>query len=218
MASQGTDEFLQADLIQILCHLESGHHRSPLCRKDSDDLLDVISSRVTFVQNSESCNKHMKSGKHSFHGFFLLHSESFILLNESEGLGLLDLRVSLMSHLERVKDRLCSLFVSDLFIFCIGYGVEKNGPCLVMILEGLLLSFCHLASGDSFSFSIFRMFIAFNDNIPSIYIKAKKKTFYSVLPVVKFLTIKDGRFCTVGIVFIFKRTSHLSFSHAPDRY
>src|ERR1044072_5246378 len=92
----------------------------------------------------------MKSGEHSFHRFFLLHSESFILLNESEGLGLLDLGVTLMSHLERIKDRLCSLFVSDLFIFCIGYGVEQNGSCLVMVLEGLLLVIRHLASGDSF--------------------------------------------------------------------
>src|ERR1044072_339658 len=116
--------------------------------------------------------------------------------------------VSFMSHLERIKDRLCGLFVSDLLIFCIGYGVEQNGSCLVVVVEGLLLHIRHLASGDSFSFSIFRMFIAFNDNIPEIYIIAKKKTFYSVLPVVKFLTIKDGRFCTVGVVFIFRRVSH----------
>src|ERR1044072_433742 len=126
--------------------------------------------------------------------------------------------VSFMSHLERIKDRLCSLFISDLLIFCIGYGVEQNGSCLVMILEGLLLGIRHLASGDSFSFSILRMFIAFNDYIPEIYIIAKKKTFYSVLPVIKFLTIKDGSFCTVVVVFILKRVSHLSFSHAPDRY
>src|ERR1044072_4240757 len=113
-----------------------------------------------------SCNKHLKPGKHSFHRFFLLHSEGFILLNESEGLGLLDLRVSLMSHLKRIKYRLCSLLISDLLIFCIGYGVEQNGPCLVMVLEGLLLVICHLASGDSFSFSILGMLIAFNDDIP----------------------------------------------------
>src|ERR1044072_8826013 len=113
-----------------------------------------------------------------------------------------------MSHLKRIKYRLCSLLISDLLIFCIRYGVEQNGPCLVMVFEGLLLVINHLASGDSFSFSILGMLIAFNDDIPEIYIKAKKKTFYPVLPVVKFLTIKDGRFCTVGIVFVFRRTSH----------
>src|ERR1044072_9466208 len=89
------------------------------------------------------------------------------------------------------------LVICFLLIFCIRYGVEQNGSCLVMIIEGLLLVISHLASGDSFSFSILGMLIAFNDDIPEIYIKAKKKTFYSVLPVVKFLTIKDGRFCTV---------------------
>src|ERR1044072_3452345 len=123
----------------------------------------MTSSRITFVQNSESCDKHLKSGKHSFHRFFLLHSESFILLNESEGLGLLDLSVAFMSHLERIKDRLCSLFVGYLLIFCIGYGIEQNGPCLVMIFECLLLGIHHLASGDNLSFSILGLFIAFND-------------------------------------------------------
>src|ERR1044072_9293382 len=126
----------------------------------------MISSGIPFVQNSKSCNKHLKSGKHSFHRFFLLHSEGFILLNESDCLGFLDLRVSLMSHLARLKDRLYSLLVSDLLIFCIRYGVEQNGSCLVMILEGLLLIIRHLASGDSFSFSILGMLIAFNDDIP----------------------------------------------------
>src|ERR1044072_5442045 len=166
MASQRTDEFLQADLVQILCHLQSGHHRSPLCRKTSDDLLDMVNSGIAFVHYFESCNKHLKSRKHSFHRFFLLHSEGFILLNESEGLGLLDLGVTLMSQLERIEDRLCSLLISDLLIFCIRYGVEQNGSCLVMILEGLLLGIRHLASGDRFPFSILRMFIAFNDDIP----------------------------------------------------
>src|ERR1044072_2118073 len=123
-----------------------------------------------------------------------------------------------MSHLERIKDRLCSLFVSDLLIFCIGYVVEQNGSCLVMILEGLLLGIRHLAFGDRFSLIILRMLIAFNDNIPEIYIKARKKTFYSVLPVIKLLTIKDGRFWTVSIVFIFRGISHMSFSHTPDQY
>src|ERR1044072_3622399 len=119
-----------------------------------------------------------------------------------------------MSHLKRIKYGLSSLFVSDLLIFCIRYGVEQNGSCFVMILEGHLLIIRHLASGDSFSFSILGMLIAFNDDIPQIYIKAKKKTFYSVLPVFKFLTIKDGRFCTVSIVFVFRRTSHWVF-HTP---
>src|ERR1044072_5478510 len=123
----------------------------------------MISSRVTFVQNSKSCKKHLKSGKHSFHRFFLLHSESFILLNESEGLRLLDLSVAFMGHLERIKDRLCSLFISDLLIFCIGYGIEQNGPCLVMILEGFLLGIRHLASGDNLPFSILGLFITFNN-------------------------------------------------------
>src|ERR1044072_7551336 len=155
-----------------------------------------------------SCNQQLKSGNHHVHRFFLLHSEGFILLNESEGLGFLDLRVSLMSHLKRIKDRLCSLLVGDLLIFCIRYGVEQNGSCFVMIFEGLLLSFCHLTSGDDLSLSILRLFIALDDDVPQIYIKAKKKTFYSVLPILKLLAIKDGRFCTISIVFVFRRTSH----------
>src|ERR1044072_839159 len=86
-----------------------------------------------------------------------------------------------------------------------------------MILECLLLIIRHLASGDIISFSIFGMRVAFDDDVPQIYVKAKKKTFYSVLPVLKLLTIKDGRFCTVSIVFTFRGICHLCF-HTPRIY
>src|ERR1044072_3105978 len=121
-----------------------------------------------------------------------------------------------MSHLERIKYGLSSLFVSDLLIFCVGYSIEQNCSGIMMVLKPFLLGLCHLASGDNLPFSILRIFIAFKNNIPEICIKAKKKTFYSILPIIKFLTIKDGRFCIVSIVFVFRRTSHMSFSHAPD--
>src|ERR1044072_6349218 len=113
-----------------------------------------------------------------------------------------------MSHLKRIKYGLSSLFICDLLIFCVGYGIEQNGSCFMMVLKLFLLSFCHLASGNSLSFNILRILIAFKNNIPEICIKAKKKTFYSILQIIKLLTIKDGRFCTVIIVFVFRRTSH----------
>src|ERR1044072_5463144 len=113
-----------------------------------------------------------------------------------------------MSHLKRIKYGLSSLFVSDLLIFCVGYGIEQNGSGFMMVLKLFLLGFCHLASGNSLPFSILRILIAFKNNIPEICIKAKKKTFYSILPIIKFLTIKDGRFCIVSTAFIFRRTCH----------
>src|ERR1044072_3141773 len=142
----------------------------------------MIRSRIAFVQNSQSCNQHLKSGEHCFHRFLLFHSESLILLDEGKSFCLLDLSVSFMSHLERIIDGLCGFFVGDLLIFVVRDSIEKNGSGFVMILEELLLVICHLASGNDLSFRIFWFFITINDNIPEIYIKAKKKTFYSVLP------------------------------------
>src|ERR1044072_2944228 len=168
----------------------------------------MIRSRITFINNSQSSSQHLKSGEHCFHRFLLFHSESLILLDEGKSFCLLDLSVSFVSHLERIVDGLCSLFVGDLLILLVRDGVEKNGYGFVMILKFLLRGLCHLASGNDLPFSILRMFIAFNDNIPEIYIKAKKETFYSVLPVIKLFSIKDGRFGIVVIVFIFRRTSH----------
>src|ERR1044072_4119614 len=44
--------------------------------------------------------------------------------------------------------------------------------------------------------------------------QSQEKNFLFCLPVFKFLTIKNGRFCTVSIVFVFRRTSHWVF-HTP---
>src|ERR1044072_2043743 len=113
-----------------------------------------------------------------------------------------------MSHLKRIKYGLSSLFVSDLLIFCVGYSIEQNGSSFMMVLKRFLLGLCHLASGDSLPFSILRIFIAFKNNIPEIYIKPKKNPSYPTLPTIKFLPIKGGSFAIVSSVFFFRRTSH----------
>src|ERR1044072_2477152 len=100
------------------------------------------------------------------------------------------------------------MFVCDFLIFCVGYGVEQNSYGFMMILKLFLLGLRHLASGNDLPFSILRNFIAFDDNVPEIHIKAKKETFYSVLPVIKLLTVKVGRFGIVVVVFIFRRICH----------
>src|ERR1044072_2017883 len=159
----------------------------------------MIRSRITFIENSQSSSQHLKSGEHCFHRFLLFHSESLILLDEGKSFCLLDLSISFVSHLERIVDGLRSFFVGDLLILFIRDGVEKNGSGFMMILKLFLLGLRHLISGNDLPFSILRMFIAFNNNIPEIFIKAKKNAFYPILPIVKFLTIKDGRCCTIMI-------------------
>src|ERR1044072_1526296 len=173
----------------------------------------MIRSRITFIKNSQSSSQHLKSGEHCFHRFLLFHSESLILLEEGKSFCLLDLSISFVSHLERIVDGLRSFFCGDLLILVVRDGVEKNGSGFMMIQKLFLLGLRHLISGNDLPFSILRMFIALNNNIPEIFIKAKKKTFYPILPIVKFLTIKDGRFCTIMIVSIFRGVSHMSFSH-----
>src|ERR1044072_8154275 len=139
----------------------------------------MIRSRITFIENSQSSSQHLKSGEHCFHRFLLFHSESLILLDEGKSFCLLDLSISFVSHLERIVDGLRSFFVGDLLILVVRDGVEKNGSGFMMIQKLFLLGLRHLISGNDLPFSILRMFIALNNNIPEIFIKAKKKNFLS---------------------------------------
>src|ERR1044072_3496923 len=131
----------------------------------------------------------------------IFHLERLILLDKSQSLSFLDLKISFMSHHQRVIYGFSSFFIRDLLIFRIGDGVEKNGSGLMMISELLLLIFIHSAQGNG-NFIFYGCHITISNIFPKFHIKAKKKTFYSILPIVKSLTIKNGRFCTIVIAFV----------------
>lgn len=113
----------------------------------------MISSRIPFVQNLKSCKKSLKSWEHVLNSLIIFHLECFIFPNQGKSLGFFDLGVPFVSHPQRIKYGLCSIFIGDIFILNVWNGVQQDSSIFVMIfiiffvvvLSSLFfLLYCHL--------------------------------------------------------------------------